>query len=64
MTDSRLMIVVHSALPTSGCVKQAAGTLRWLSTWSRPHMCSTAEMPCSDCRQGSGLGDDMLGCVS
>ena len=30
---------------TSGCVKQAAGTLRWLSTWGRPHMFSTALMP-------------------
>lgn len=30
---------------TSGCVKQAAGTLRWFSTCFRPHMVSTAEMP-------------------
>ena len=37
-----------SAIPrrTSGCVKQAAGTLRWFSTCFRPHMVSTAEMPC------------------
>ena len=32
---------------TSGCVKQAAGTVLWLSTWSRPHMFSTALIPCA-----------------
>mmetsp|Transcript_9091 Transcript_9091/g.15838 ORF Transcript_9091/g.15838 Transcript_9091/m.15838 type:complete len:271 (-) Transcript_9091:974-1786(-) len=32
---------------TSGCVKQAAGTLRWLSTWDRPAMFSTALIPCA-----------------
>ena len=31
----------------SGCVKQAAGTVLWLRTWSRPHMFSTALMPCA-----------------
>jgi hypothetical protein len=30
---------------TSGWVKHAAGTDRWLSTCGRPHMFSTAEMP-------------------
>lgn len=37
----------HTRLPTSGCVKQAAGTLRWFSTCGRPHMFSTALMPCA-----------------
>ena len=32
---------------TSGWVKQAAGTLRWLSTCWRPQMFSTALMPCA-----------------
>lgn len=32
---------------TSGCVKQAAGTLRWFNLCFRPHMVSTAEMPCT-----------------
>lgn len=32
---------------TSGWVKQAAGTVLWSSTCSRPHMFSTALMPCA-----------------
>ena len=33
---------------TSGWVKAAAGTLRWSSTCGRPHMFSTALMPCAE----------------
>jgi len=34
-------------LVTSGCVKHAAGTLKWFSTWGRPLIFSTAEIPCT-----------------
>ena len=37
----------EAAGPTSGWVKQAAGTVLWSSTWERPHMFSTALMPCA-----------------
>ena len=42
---------------TSGCVKQAAGTDKWLRTWGLPHMFSTAEMPWERWQNGR---EDML----
>ena len=44
-------LACSSVMPTiaiSGCVKQAAGMALWLTTWGRPRMFSTAEMPWAD----------------
>mmetsp|Transcript_72142 Transcript_72142/g.192842 ORF Transcript_72142/g.192842 Transcript_72142/m.192842 type:complete len:210 (-) Transcript_72142:1042-1671(-) len=36
---------VRPTMPTSGCVKHAAGTALWFTACGRPQMFSTAEMP-------------------
>lgn len=51
MSWARQDVPEHTSIhqvSTSGWVKAAAGTLRWSRTCGRPHMFSTALMPCAE----------------